>query len=84
MNKALARLRARTDRELSILAEKQLEQTLRLAQAGKKEEAAREYDSVRHLLAVTDISCLQRDRIEDQLARAEAELNIERPVSAVA
>jgi hypothetical protein len=84
MNKALARLRARTDRELSILAEKQLEQTLRLAQAGKKVEAAREYDSVRHLLAVTNISCLQRDQIEDQLARVEAALNIERPVSAVA
>jgi hypothetical protein len=84
MNKALARLRARTDRELGILAEKQLEQTLRLAQAGKKEEAEREYQFAQRLLVVTNISCLNRDRIEDQLAQAETALQIERPVSAIA
>ena len=84
MKKALARLRAKTDRELGILAEKQLEQTLRLAQAGKKEEATRRYQSARRLLAVTSLSCLDRDRIEDLLSRVESALHIERPVSAVA
>jgi hypothetical protein len=84
MKKALARLRARTDRELGILAEQQLEQTLRLAQAGKREEAARRYQSAQRLLAVTNLPCLDRERIDDLLARVEAALHIQRPVSAVA
>jgi hypothetical protein len=84
MKKALARLRARTDRELVILAEKQLEQTLELAQNGKNAEAARSYETARRLLAVTNLSCMQRDRMEDQIARVESALEIHRPISAVA
>jgi hypothetical protein len=84
MKKALARLRARTDRELGILAEKQLEQTLRLAQAGKNEEAMCAYRATRRLLTVTNLPSMQRDRIEDQMARIETALEIGRPIGAVA
>jgi hypothetical protein len=84
MKKALARLRARTDRELGILAEKQLEQTLRLALAGKNEEAMRGYEAARRLLTVANLSSMQRNRIEDQMARIESALEFDRPISAVA
>jgi hypothetical protein len=84
MKKAVSRLRAKTDRELGILAEKQLEQTLRLAKAGRSEEAARGYEAARRLLLVTNLSCLQRDQIEDQMARVETALQIDRPITAVA
>ena len=84
MNKALARLRAKTDRELGILAEKQLGRTLRLAQTGKNQEAACEFEFARRLLVVANLSCLQRERIEDQVAEVEAALHIERPITAVA
>ena len=84
MKKALARLRARTDRELGILAEKQLKQTLLLVQAGKNEEAMRSYKATRRLLTVTNLSCLQRDRIDDQMARIEIALEIARPITAAA
>jgi hypothetical protein len=84
MKKALARLRAKTDRELGILAEKQLEQTLRLTQIGKKEEAMRRYDATRRLLVVTNLSLMQRDRIEDRMTQVEAALEVARPITAVA
>ena len=82
MNKALARLRARTDRELCILAEKQLERTLTLAEQGRYREAARGYDTARRLIAVAQIPETQRARIEQQLAKVRA--LIELPASAVA
>jgi hypothetical protein len=82
MNKALARLRAKTDRELSILAEKQLEQTLILADAGRHCEAARSYDSVRRLLTVAELPAPQRARLEKRLASVRAA--IELPAGAVA
>jgi hypothetical protein len=84
MSKALARLRARTDRELGILAEKQLGHILKLAQTGKNEEARRGYEATRRLLAVTNLSYVQRDRIDNQMTQVEAALEIGRPITAVA
>jgi len=84
MNKALARLRARTDRELGILAEKQLEQTLRLARIGKKEEAVRGYKFAKRLLVVTNLNCVQRDRIDASMSQVEVALEVDRPITAVA
>jgi hypothetical protein len=84
MKKALARLRAKTDRELGILAEQQLEQTLRLARIGKKEEAVRGYESAKRLLEVTNLNCVQRDRIDASLAQVEVALEVDRPITAVA
>jgi hypothetical protein len=84
MTKALARLRARTDRELSILAEKKIEQTLVLVEAGRFEEAAETYQAAKRLLVVTNLAAAYRERIENQLARAERALQIEEPFTAVA
>jgi hypothetical protein len=82
MEQALARLRAKTDRELSILAEKQLEQTFRLAAMGLHTDAARTYESARRLLQVAQLPAAQRVRLEKQLAIARAV--VELPAGAVA
>ena len=84
MKKALARLRAKTDRELGILAEQQLEQTLRLARLGQKEEAERGYEIAKRLLEVTNLNFVQRDRIDDFMAQVEVALDVDRPITAVA
>ena len=68
MKKALARLRAKTDRELSILAQKQIEQTMTLAGQGRYRDAARAYGIARRLLVVADLPAPQRTRLESQLA----------------
>jgi hypothetical protein len=81
MKKALARLREKTDRELSILAEKQLEQALTLAEEGRYDDAVRSYHIARRLLAVAELSAEQRAEAEEQLARARAAL--EQPAAAV-
>jgi len=82
MNKALARLRWKTDRELCTLAERQLEQTLRLAEDGRHEEAARSYDAVRRILVVTNLSEADRVRLSHQLIAVRT--MIEQPARAVA
>jgi hypothetical protein len=84
MKKALARLRAKTDRELSILAEQQLEQTLRLARLGKKEEAQRAYKAAKRLLQVANLNFVQRELLETSLAQVEVALEVDRPITAVA
>jgi hypothetical protein len=80
MNKALTRLRAKTDRELCILAEKQLEQTLTLAGQGRYRDAERAYDTSRRLLALLPEG--QQARLEPRLAHARAVM--EQPAAAVA
>ncbi|HTS64762.1 MAG TPA: hypothetical protein VMH28_22215 [Candidatus Acidoferrales bacterium] len=82
MQKALARLRAKTDRELSILAEKQIEQTITLAERGRYGEAARAYGFARRLVAVADLPASERARLEKQLALVRE--SIELPAPAVA
>ena len=84
MNKRLARLRYKTDRELFILAERQLEQTLGLAQIGRIDDAAHAYEFAKRLIAVANLPHGQRARVENLLARVEAALNIEDPIAAVA
>ena len=82
MQQVLARLRAKTDRELSILAEKQLEQTLTLAERGRYLDAIRSYDIARGLLAVANLPPIQRARLEKKLDRIGE--SIRRPAPAVA
>jgi len=82
MKKALARLREKTDRELSILAEKQLEQTLTLAEEGRYDDAIRSYHIARRLLTVTDLSAEERAEVEEHLVRVRSAL--EQPAAAVA
>jgi hypothetical protein len=68
MQKALARLRAKTDRELGILAEKQLEQTMTLIDRGRYREACAGYDTTLRLIAVARLSPMQREHLDKQLA----------------
>jgi hypothetical protein len=84
MRKALARLRAKTDRELCILAGKQLEQTLRFVEAGNREEAMASYEAAQRLLTVTQLSTLNREPMEQLLARTEAALELDKPTVAAA
>jgi len=82
LRKALARLRRKTDRDLYSLAERQLEQTLRLAEDGRHEEAVRSYDAVRRILAVTNLNEAERARLNHQLIVVRS--LIEQPARAVA
>jgi hypothetical protein len=82
MHKALSRLRAKTDRELFILAEKQLEQTLSLIDAGRYREACAGYDIALRLIKVAKLSPLQREHLDKQLAHVRSV--IELPAGAVA
>ena len=81
MEQALARLRAKTDRELSILAGKQLEQAIRLAELGRCQEAARGYHTAQRLLGVANLSADQRRRLQNLLASIEASLETEQAAS---
>ena len=82
LRKALARLRWKTDRDLYSLAERQLEQTLRLAEDGRHDEAVRGYDAVLRILAVTNLNEAERARLNHQLIVVRS--LIEQPARAVA
>lgn len=82
MKRALAQLRAKTDRELSILAQKQIEQTIQLAEQGRYSDAARAYGAAQRLLAVAELPPSERARLEEQLALVRQ--SIELPAKAVA
>ena len=55
MKTALARLRAKTDRELSILVARQLHRSRKLAGNGAYRDAAQEYLTAHALLAVANL-----------------------------
>ena len=82
METALARLRAKTDQDLSILIARQLQGSLAQAQRRNYLEAARGYRLARTLLAVADLPAAQRDKLERKLADLRS--HIELPASAVA
>jgi hypothetical protein len=82
MNTALARLRAKTDRELSILVARQLKRSLADAKRRNYQEAASGYHSARALLAVADLTPAQREKLERMLF--ELRSHLEQPASAVA
>jgi len=79
MRKALARMRAKTDRELCILAGRKLEQALKLMEARNRREAMASYEFAQRLLTVTQIPTLNREPTEELLARTEAALGLEKP-----
>jgi hypothetical protein len=80
MKPALARLRAKTDQDLSILLARQLQHSL--AHRTSYEEAMRVYQTSRALLAVAALPPAQRERLEILLTQLHA--RVERPASAVA
>jgi hypothetical protein len=82
MKTALARLRAKTDQDLSILVARQLNRSLAQAQRQDYAEAARGYQLARKVLAVTDIPSAQRDKLELKLSELRSHLEL--PATAVA
>jgi hypothetical protein len=64
METALARLRAKTDRELSVLIRGQLQRSRKLACRGAYQDAAKDFLSAEALLAVANLPPAERTRIE--------------------
>ena len=67
MNTALARLRAKTDRDLAVVIRREVETVRSLALHGHWAEADRRDARVRALLAVARIPAAERERIERML-----------------
>ena len=82
MQTALARLRAKTDQDLSVLVARQLKRSLADAHRGRYQQAANGYHAARALLAVADIPRAKREQLDGMLA--ELRSHIELPASAVA
>ena len=77
METALARLRAKTDRELGILVARQLHRARKLAGRGAYRDAAKDYLTAKALLTVADIPPAKRARLECMMQ--EVRQTIERP-----
>jgi hypothetical protein len=82
METALARLRAKTDRDLCTLIARQLHRSRKLAARGAYRDAAAEFLSAKALLAVAGIPPAERARLEHLMHKVRQ--TIELPVSAVA
>jgi len=67
MNTALKRLRAKTDRQLAELIRRQFEKARAFAAQGSYTEAAQAAEQGRNLMAVTDLSARDRERLERML-----------------
>jgi len=82
METALARLRAKTDRELCVLITRQLQRSRNLASCGAYSDAAKGYLAAQNLLAIADIPPAERARLERLMH--EVRQVIELPTTAVA
>jgi hypothetical protein len=82
MNTALARLRAKTDRELAVLIRREIQHSMSLAVRGQFAEAAQGTARAKAWLAVADLPPAERVRLEKVLEKVEASL--EMPATACA
>ena len=82
MEIALARLRAKTDRDLGVLIAKDLQRSRKLSARGAYQDAAKTFLNARSLLAVANVPPAERARLERLMQ--EVRLAIELPISAVA
>jgi hypothetical protein len=82
MDPALARLRAKTDRQLGILLARQVHRARKLACTGAYPEAAKIYRQATALASVANLTEVQRARVERQLHAVRQ--TIELPRTAVA
>jgi len=82
MQTELARLRAKTDRELSVLVARQLRRSRKLALNGAYRDAAKDFLIARAILQVANISAAERQCLERLMA--EVRQTVELPVGAVA
>jgi len=82
MKTALARLRAKTDQELSILVARQLQRSLALSHRTNYHDVVRVYELCRALLAVAELPPARRSDLERLLDQLRA--RVEQPAAAVA
>ena len=69
---SLAQLRAKTNRDLGILAHRQLERSLDLAGRGQYQDAERGFNAALALLTVAELSSTERLHLESKLAELRA------------
>jgi hypothetical protein len=67
MKTALAQLRAKTDRQLAIVIERELARSLELAGSGRYIEAARVNARARSLMSVANLTAQERARLQPML-----------------
>ena len=82
MKTALARLRAKTDRDLGVLIRRELDKSIALAKRGNNRAAAEGYLRASRLLEVTEIAAADRARLEQQMRALRGV--VELPATAVA
>jgi len=82
MKTALARLRAKTDQDLSILVARELNRSIDEARRRNYQEAASGYRTARMLLAVANVTPAQREKFDRMLG--ELRSHLEQPASAAA
>ena len=82
MQTALARIRAKTDKELCTLIARQLHRSRRLAGRGAFRDAAKDFLAAQALLAGAGIPAAERARLERLMHQVRQ--TIELPVTAVA
>jgi hypothetical protein len=82
MDTALARLRAKTDKELCTLVARQLQRSRKLASRGSYSAAAKDFLTARALLSVANIPQTERIRLERLLN--EVRQTVELPITTVA
>ena len=68
MKTGLARLRAKTDRDLAVVIRTEVERALALAADGRYEEAAHSAEQARALMMVSCLSACERERLSRLLA----------------
>ena len=69
---SLAQLRAKTNRDLGILAHRQLERSLYLAGRAQYQDAERGFNAALALLTVAELSSTERLHLESKLAELRA------------
>jgi hypothetical protein len=67
MNRGLARLRAKTDRDLAVVIQTEVERALALAAGGRYSEAAHSAEQARAWMKVSNLPASERERLMRQL-----------------
>ena len=76
MNPGIARLRAKTDRELAVLIQRELQRSLTLIEGCQFSEAADARDRAKRWLAVANLAAGERVRLERLLQTADASASL--------
>ena len=83
VRRSLAQLRAKTNRELGILAHRQIDRALYLASRAHYQAAEGGFAAAVGLMAVAELTSAERVRLEDRLAELRAILEQRTVVAAV-